>query len=65
MNRGPYRVEPIQEKGQTKWVVRCPGGHIANNYHHPDKASAESHADLCNVFWKAWRDKPVGEQRHA
>lgn len=65
VNPGPYKVEPLKVGTATKWVVRCPGGHIANEHHHPTRDSAERHADLCNVFWRAWRDNPVGETRHA
>jgi hypothetical protein len=55
MSEKRYTVERIEEKaGKRKrvysWIVRCPDGSIANDFHHPTEKSAQRHCDNCNAF---------------
>lgn len=54
-----YCVEEVTERKaggaiKTTWVVRCPDGTIANNFHHTKPADAKKHAKICNAFCVPW-----------
>jgi len=46
-----YRVECVQRKDQTRYVVRKYNGDIVNNCYHEEKRAAEKQCSLLNAFF--------------